>query len=233
MRIAVDLHIHSALSPCGDSEMTPNNIVNMAYIKGLDVIAVTDHNSSENVGAVMKLGLEKGIIVIPGMEVQSREEVHLLCYFTGLDQTMDFQEVVYKNLDGINNPGFFGRQMIMDEHDRLVAENEKLLIGSTNLSVEQIINQVKERGGRVIPAHVDKRSYSIISNLGFIPPSLDIKTVEVSKAGDMEKLLREYGFLKRYHIVRSSDAHRLEDILEREFYIDAACMDVSGIVNSL
>lgn len=233
MRIAVDLHIHSVLSPCGDDEMTPNNIVNMAYIKGLDAIAVTDHNSCENVRAVMTLGLEKEIIVIPGMEVQSREEVHLLCYFADLDRAVDFQQVVYKNLDGINNPDFFGRQMIMDENDRLTAESEKLLIGSTNLSVEQIISQVKEREGRVVPAHVDRRSYSIISNLGFIPPGLDIKTIEVSKGGDVERLLREYGFLKKYSIIRSSDAHRLEDIQEREFYLDADRMDISGIVNSL
>ena len=101
----MDLHIHSALSPCGDNDMTPNNIINMARLKGLDAIAVTDHNSAENVQAVIKLGLGKGIVVVPGMEVQSREEVHLLCYFADLDHVLNFQQKIYKGIKG-NNPVF-------------------------------------------------------------------------------------------------------------------------------
>jgi hypothetical protein len=233
MNIALDLHIHSALSPCGDNSMTPNNIVNMASLKGLDAIAVTDHNSSENVEAVIKLGLKKGIVVIPGMEVQSREEVHLLCYFAYLERLLDFQQRIYQNLDGENRPDFFGRQLIMDESDRLTGHNSRLLIGSVRLSVEQIVTLVNERGGRVVPAHVDKKTNSIISNLGFIPPDLDIKSVEVSRNKDVRQLLIQHSLLTKYRIIHSSDAHRLEDILEREFFMEVPDTSVSGIIEQL
>ena len=233
MNIALDLHIHSALSPCGDNDMTPNNIINMALLKGLDAIAVTDHNSAENVEAVMKLGLEKGIVVVPGMEVQSKEEVHLLCYFADLDRVLSFQQWVYDSLEGENNPDYFGEQLIMDEMDRVVGHNRRLLIGSTNLSVERIVNLVVREGGRVVPAHVDKKAYSIISNLGFIPPDLDIKTVEVSKPGNAAGFLNQYGQLKKYGIIHSSDAHRLEDILEREFFLEVGEKSISGILAQL
>ncbi len=233
MNIAVDLHIHSALSPCGDNDMTPNNIINMALLKGLDAIAVTDHNCAENVEAVMKLGHKKGIVVVPGMEVQSKEEVHLLCYFAGLDRVLDFQRRVYNNLEGENNPDYFGEQLIMDEMDRVVGHNRRLLIGSTNLSVERIVDLVVREGGRVVPAHVDKKAYSIISNLGFIPPDLDIKSIEVSRPGNIAGLLHQYGQLKGYRIIHSSDAHRLEDIQEREFFMEVGEKSVSGILAHL
>jgi hypothetical protein len=226
MKIAIDLHIHSALSPCADRDMTPNNIINMAYIKGLDAIAVTDHNSAENLPAVMKLGKERGIIVVPGMEVQSREEVHMLCYFPSLDQIMDFQQVVYDNLEGKNNPEYFGHQYIMDINDRVVEESDRLLIGSTGLSVEQIAKEVAVRGGKVVPAHVDRKAYSIISNLGFIPRGLGIRTVEVSNKKNREQLLIEFPFLEKYNIIRSSDAHCLQNIMERDFFIETETKDV-------
>ncbi len=229
----MDLHIHSALSPCGDSDMTPNNIVNMACLKDLDAIAVTDHNSAENVEAVMKLGIEKGIIVLPGMEVQSREEVHLLCYFASPDRVLAFQEGIYEHLKGKNRPDFFGQQVIMDEKDRVKGFNDRLLIGSVELSVEQIVNMATSLGGRVVPAHIDRKTYSIISNLGFIPPGLDIKSVEVSKRGSVAGLLRQYSQLKGYRIIHSSDAHRLGDILEREFFVEVKEVSVSGILAQL
>jgi PHP family Zn ribbon phosphoesterase len=233
MNIAVDLHIHSALSPCGDNDMTPNNIINMALLKGLDAIAVTDHNSAENVEAVMELGHKKGIVVVPGMEVQSKEEVHLLCYFAGLDRVLDFQRRVYNNLEGENNPDYFGEQLIMDEMDRVIGHNRRLLIGSADLSVEKIVDLVVQEEGRVVPAHVDKKAYSIISNLGFIPPDLDIKSIEVSRPGNIAGLLHQYGQLKGYRIIHSSDAHRLEDIQEREFFMEVGEKSVSGILAHL
>ena len=233
MNIAVDLHIHSALSPCGDNDMTPNNIINMAILKGLYAIAVTDHNSAENVEAVMELGHKKGIVVVPGMEVQSKEEVHLLCYFPDLDRALGFQQRVYDNLKGENNPDYFGEQLIMDEMDRVVGHNRRLLIGSTDLSVERIVDLVVREGGRVVPAHVDKKAYSIISNLGFIPPDLDIKSVEVSRPENTTGLLHQYGRLKGYVIIHSSDAHRLEDIQEREFFMEVGEKSVSGILAHL
>jgi len=233
MNIALDLHIHSALSPCGDSDMTPNNIVNMACLKGLDAIAVTDHNSAENVEAVMKLGLEKGIVVLPGMEVQSKEEVHLLCYFTDVSRAQDFQHEVYNNLKGKNRPDFFGEQIIMDERDRVKGYSDRLLVGSVAFSVDEIVSLVVGLKGRVVPAHVDKNAYSIISNLGFIPPDLDIRSVEVSRPGNVGGLLRQYSQLKGYRIIHSSDAHRLGDILEREFFLEVKEKSVPGILEQL
>lgn len=233
MDIALDLHIHSVLSPCGDDSMTPNNIINMAHLKGLDVIAVTDHNSAENVEAVMKLGARKGIVVVPGMEVQSKEEVHLLCYFTHLNGVLDFQREVYNNLQGKNRPDFFGEQLIMDENDSIIKRNNKLLIGSVDLSVERLVNMVIGQGGRVVPAHIDKKVYSIISNLGFIPPELDIKSVEANKPEQAKQLLLQHGLIGRYEIIHSSDAHRLGDILEREFFMEVTEKSVKGIVEQL
>jgi hypothetical protein len=233
MNIALDLHIHSALSPCGDSDMTPNNIINMACLKSLDAIAVTDHNSAENVEAVMKLGLSKGIVVVPGMEVQSREEAHLLCYFASLEGVLDFQKKIYDNLPGKNRPDFFGEQLVMDEEDRITGYNDRLLIGSVDFPVERIVNMVTSLKGRVVPAHVDKKTYSIISNLGFIPPGLDIKSLEVSRPGSIAGFYRQYGHLKGYRIIHSSDAHRLEDILEREFFMEVGENSVLGILEQL
>ena len=116
-------------------------------------------------------------------------KVHLLCYFADLDHVLDFQQKIYKGIKGKNNPVFFGEQVIMDEKDRVTGYNDRLLIGSVGLSVERIVSLVIELGGRVVPAHVDKKAYSIISNLGFIPPDLDIKSVEVSRPEDMASLL--------------------------------------------
>ncbi len=230
MDIALDLHIHSVLSPCGGSDMTPNNIVNMAYLKGLDAIALTDHNSAENVEAVMKLGIKKGIIVVPGMEVQSREEAHLLCYFAHLEPLSKLQQRVYENLPGKNRPDYFGEQLIMDEKDRVVGHSDRLLIGSVDFSVEQIVNMVVKTGGKVVPAHVDRTSYSIISNLGFIPKDLDIRSIEISKPRELDSFLRQHSDLKRYRIIHSSDAHRLGDILEREYFMDVKEKSVHGIL---
>jgi PHP family Zn ribbon phosphoesterase len=233
MRIAVDLHIHSALSPCGHQDMTPNNIINMACLKGLDAIGLTDHNSAENLPAVMELGRRKGIIVVPGMEVQSREEVHILCYFPSIERIKEFQQIVYSNLEGINNPDFFGHQYVMDIDDRIICENNRLLIGSTGLSVERICSEAVSHGGKAVPAHVDRRAYSIISNLGFIPPGLPITTIEVSRSKEIEQLLSEFPYLKDYRAIRSSDAHRLQDILEREWYIDVDQRCVDSIIEYL
>ena len=170
MKIAVDLHIHSALSPCADNDMTPNNIVNMAVLKGLDAIAVTDHNSCSNVEAVMKVAGDR-ILVLPGMEVQSREDVHLLCYFSSLEALFKFDSYIRKHMNGMQNISeIFGNQYIMDEFDRITGERKDMLLSSINLSVERIVQLTYDIGGVVVPAHVDRPSYSIISQLGFIPP---------------------------------------------------------------
>ncbi len=226
MKYAIDLHIHSALSPCADDDMTPNNIVNMAILKGLDIIAITDHNSCDNIEAIMEVGGDN-ILIIPGMEVQSKEEVHLLCYFTELDNILKFDAVIRAKLPKISNsPHIFGNQYIMDSLDNIVGIREELLLTSVDMTVDEVANKVRELGGVVIPAHVDRMSYSILSQLGFIPPELEFPTLEVSTVSSVDELN-----LKEYDYILSSDAHSLGNIMEREMFVELQYPTVSGLLS--
>jgi len=217
MKLYYDFHIHSALSPCGDEDMTPNNIVNMAYIKGLDIIAVTDHNSCRNVRAVMEAA--KGVIkVVPGMEVTTSEEVHVLCYFPDVDAAEDMSDFIRANMQGIKNqPEIFGKQLVMDAQDEIVGEEDELLVNAVNLDIYEVSAETKKRGGLFIPAHIDKSSYSITSNLGFLPPDLYVDGLEITARG-----IEKYGQIyAEYGIITDSDAHYLENISEQERFISS------------
>ena len=177
-----DFHIHSALSPCGDDDMTPNNIVNMAAISGLDVIAVSDHNSIGNASSVIKAGKKCGIKVIPGMEVETEEEVHILTLYPDIKSAKYVADFVYDKLPDIENrPEIFGNQYLMDEDDNILGTEKKLLLSPTAISLNKLFDIVTDAGGLFIPAHVDRHSYSILTNLGFIPDDLNIKYIEISK----------------------------------------------------
>lgn len=234
MEFAVDFHIHSALSPCGDEDMTPNNIVKMALLKNLDIIAVTDHNSCANLPAFAEVAKENGLMLIPGMEVQTKEEVHIVCLFKRLEAAMKFSEIVYNSLPDVkNNEELFGRQLIFNSRDEIVGKVDKLLLSSTVLSVNDVFVIVRGFGGICIPAHVDRTGYSIITNLGFIPPSLRVKSVEISKNSSPEAIVKKYPFLKQYNFIISSDAHYLWDISEREFFIEMEYLSVSELFRKL
>ncbi len=234
MKFAVDFHIHSALSPCGDEDMTPCNIVNMAVLKGLDIIAVTDHNSCANLPAVMEAARENGLMVIPGMEVQTKEEVHILCLFKKLEGAMKFSEIVYNSLPDIkNNEEIFGRQLIFNSSDEIVGKEDRLLLSSTILSVNDVFVLARGLGGICIPAHVDRQSYGIIVNLGFIPPGLNVKTIEISKKSTTEAIYSKHPFLNKYKYIVSSDAHYLQDISEREFFIELSDLSISELFDVL
>lgn len=209
-----DFHIHSALSPCGDADMTPNNIVNMAAISGLNVIAVSDHNTVGNVRAAMAAAKKCGITVIPGMEVETAEEVHILTLYPSIEEAEAVAAEVYKSLPNIKNrPEIFGEQVFMDEDDNIVGYEEKLLISPTSMPINSLFELVKSSGGLFIPAHVDRHSYSILTNLGFIPDDLDIKSIEVStQTLDLDAYLSSRPELGKYRIFRNSDAHYLENI---------------------
>ncbi len=212
MKIYYDLHIHTALSPCGDEDMTPNNIVNMACIKGLGMIGVTDHNSAKNVRAVMEAARGK-IKVIPGIEVTTGEEVHTLCYFPDVAAAEDMGELLKKYMQDIKNrPEIFGRQLVINSEDYVVAEEENLLINAVNLDIYEVQRETKKRGGFFVPAHIDKTSYSITSNLGFLPPDLEVDGLEVTQGGLVEYSSK----YSSYEIITNSDAHYLEDISECE-----------------
>lgn len=220
--IYYDFHIHSALSPCGDNDMTPNNIVNMAAISGLNAIAISDHNSVKNVKAAMEVGKHCQVAVIPGMEVETAEEVHILTLYPSLEAAEAAEEEVYKALPNIKNrPEIFGEQLIMDWQDNVLGNEEKLLISPTSLSIEKLFDLVKSVNGIFIPAHVDRHSYSVLTNLGFVPDNLDIEFIEISKGvEDIESYLANRPDLKKYNIFRNSDAHYLENISQKESHID-------------
>ncbi len=229
MRAYYDFHIHSALSPCADEDMTPNNIVNMARLKGLSMIAVTDHNSCGNLRAVMQVAANDPL-VLPGIEIETAEEVHILGYFPSLEQAEAMEKVVKEHLPFIpNRPEIFGRQLYMDADDTVTGEEEGLLVTATTLGVADVFSMVQNLGGVAVPAHIDRGSYSILSNLGFLPPELAIRTVEIT-AKNRARLEERY---KSLTILTSSDAHYLGDIAEMEQYIDISTKTTHEILDKL
>ena len=207
-----DLHIHSCLSPCSDWDMSPKKIVQKSLEKHLDLIAICDHNTAENAAAALREGTRQGIAVLPGMEICSREEVHLVALFNNIEDTLKMQEYVYAHLPGKNQPEVFGHQVIADEHDLVLGENPRLLIGATRLSLLDIVKKAHNLGGTCISSHVDRPSYSLIGQLGFIPEDLHLDAVEVSYRVPLEKALTEVVGINDYPCVTSSDAHFLHDI---------------------
>lgn len=216
MRYFYDLHLHSALSPCGDEDMTPNNIVNMALLKGLDIIALSDHNSAGNLRAVAKAAGSR-LLVIPAIEVESAEEVHIVCYFPSVDRAEQFSEELKAQLPPIENrPDIFGRQLYLNEKDEVTGEEHQLLVCASGLSIEQVFSLTANYGGASVPAHIDRSSSSILSNLGFIPPDLPVSALEITAKRRAELEQKYAGF----RILTNSDAHYLEDIAEPEFSLD-------------
>ena len=204
-KVRADLHLHTCLSPCAEAQMQATAIVKQAKKVGLDMIGICDHNSAENVAAVVKAGVREGLPVIPGMEITSREEVHILGLFNTQQDLMHLQDMVYENLHGENYEQSFGPQTVVDEWDRVVGTNHRLLIGATTLTVEQVVKAIHRRAGLVIASHVDRERFSLIGQLGFIPKGLGLDAVEVST---LSAIKQEYD----YPVVTFSDAHFLEDI---------------------
>ncbi|MEL7608575.1 MAG: hypothetical protein AAGU74_03650 [Bacillota bacterium] len=226
MKIAVDLHIHSCLSPCSDMDMTPNNIANMARLKGLDAIAVSDHNSAGNLLACKTAAEAAGLLFVPAIEAESAEEVHVLCYFHTVEDALKMGEVLYQHLPDIKNtPKFFGEQLVADDRDNPVGSEPRLLVQSTDLSVDSIAKVCRSLHGVPVPAHINRASNSILSSLGFIPEHLDLRSVEVARG--MASPPME---LESYRVFCSSDAHELSSILEREQFIDVFERSVDGIL---
>lgn len=234
MMLAVDLHIHSGLSPCSDNDMTPNNVIRMAQLKGLDAIAITDHNSTRNLQSFLKVSEKHDMIFIPGVEITTKEEVHLLALFHNLTQAAKFQEILDATLPKINNnTKFFGNQYIYDEEDNIVEDYSKLLISAISLTLKETIDEVIKIGGLPIPAHIDRHSFSILSNLGFISPELNLKVVEITSTCDYTRLAKGHPYLCDYKKIISSDAHRLGAIFERNFLIETFSKEASEILSNL
>lgn len=234
MKLAVDLHIHSGLSPCADISMTPNNIVNMARLKELDVIAITDHNSTKNLRTTWEVARETDIIFVPGVELTTKEEVHVVCLFDSLEKAECFQKILDKNIISIKNRAdVFGQQHIYNIDDEIVDEYELMLMNATELSLENAIMEVKELNGVLIPAHIDRNSFSILSNLGFISLELEISTVEISSNCNYHELEKNHPYLKKYRKIVNSDAHVLGDILERTSFIEVEKRNAKSVLEKL
>lgn len=234
MRLFYDLHIHSCLSPCGDDEMTPWNLVNMAKILGLDIIALTDHNSCGNCRSAMKVAESVGITVVPGMELCTAEEVHCLCLFDDIDKAESFGEYVKTTMPPVKNrEEIFGNQLLMDEGDGILGKEEILLTVASSVSIDSLPTLVREYGGVCLPAHIDRESYSILSSLGDFPPELKVNAFEITPKADEKFYFENYEYLKGKKLLRSSDAHYLENMREREFFFELEENSASALVEYL
>ena len=213
-RIKADLHVHSCLSPCADLDMSPREIMKTARRRGVDLIGLCDHNSAENIPAAKKAGEQAGVMVLGGMEVASSEEAHFLAFFDDDDELREFQEYVYQHLAGKNDPQAFGLQVVTDEEDGVTGFCDRLLIGATTLPAEQIVAKVRaaRHESLVIAAHVDRESFSIIGQLGFIPPSLALDAVEISSRITAADAKARFFDCRNYPIITGSDAHSPDDI---------------------
>ena len=229
MKLYYDLHIHSALSPCGDNIMTPNNIVNMSILKGLDVIAICDHNACGNVRAAQQVAGDN-IIVIPGMEIETSEEVHMVSLFPTVEAAEEMEKILRSRSTPIpNRPEIFGNQYYMDAEDEIIGEEPNLLVTASGLDIYQAVEEVTKLGGVIYPAHIDRTSYSVLSNLGFLPPDLNVGAVEIT-AKARESMQEEY---RNFEIVTSSDAHYLGDIAERSYNLDVLHKNIEEILRIL
>ena len=207
-----DLHIHTCLSPCGDLKMSPKKIVESVLKNKIDVIAICDHNTAENVSAVVKAAVDKDILVIPGMEICSIEEIHVLALFEKLESAFEMQSLVYSNLHGENKPDVFGMQVIGNEEDEVVGFSDKLLIGATELSIDDVVNNIHQLNGLAIASHIDRESYSVIGQLGFIPETLVFDALEISANINLDKAREMFTKYVRIPFIQNSDAHFIEDI---------------------
>lgn len=218
-----DLHIHSVLSPCGDLDMSPVRIIEETKKQKLDIIALTDHNSTLHCGLLVELGRNKGITVIPGVEVNTREEVHCLAFFETVDNVQKFQDFMEQHLPAIKNkPERFGQQLLVNESEEILKEIENLLIVALDCSIEEVERKVHELDGVFIPAHVDRQANGIFSQIGFIADDLTIDAVEFSSSVSAEQLLNQRPELKNFSLISNSDAHYPERIGKRitEYYLE-------------
>ena len=213
--LLADFHIHTLLSPCAEIEMTPHHIVMRAAQYGVDAVAITDHNASANAAAAGEAAKNYGVKVFPGMEVECREEAHIVVLFDTLEQLAAWQKIVDANMSGLkNNAERFGAQFIVDDDDNFIAEEERMLLGPLKLSAAEVIQKVNAMGGMAIAAHVDRPSYSLLMQLGFLPSDMGLAAAEISPAGIRElkeqKLKLALGGL---NYVTDSDAHMMDSFI--------------------
>ncbi|PKN20481.1 MAG: histidinol phosphatase [Deltaproteobacteria bacterium HGW-Deltaproteobacteria-6] len=207
-----DLHIHTCLSPCAELDMHASALVQKALEKKLDMIAISDHNASANVPYVIAAASGKNIQVIPAMEITTSEEVHLLAFFEFLSDLVKLQTIIDRHLSGENDETRFGVQAIVNELGEVEGLNNQLLIGATDLSIDDVVDTIHQLRGLAIPAHIDRESFSVLSQLGFIDGHCHFDALEISKLTGIRQGRSQYSDLKQYPFLTSSDAHFIKDI---------------------
>ena len=228
MKVYYDFHIHSGLSPCADDGNTPADIVGMAKLKGLDAIAVTDHNAAGNCAAAMAHGERAGILVLPGMELTTAEDVHVLCLFARLSDALCFERRIREGMLRIDNrPEVFGNQLFYGYDDEIIGSEGQLLHVASDIYSHTAAEVVKSFGGVAIPAHVCREGSGMLSALGGIPLDFGYGCLEEGRCpGHKLEALRALG----YGFVKNSDAHTLGDISERENFIELAELSADAVI---
>lgn len=223
-RFVADLHVHTVLSPCAAVEMTPRNIVWHAVRHGIDIVAITDHNAADNVPAALEAAKGTDVTILPGMEVETKEEVHVLALFATLHQLFAWEKVVAAHRPGRKNDADkFGAQFVVDAEDNLVAEKEEMLLASLTIGLAETCAQVAALGGLVIASHVDRPSYSVLSQLGFVPPGVRFAAMEVSRRFSRAEAVSRFPAIAQWPVVKASDAHTIDDFLsgpKTTFYLE-------------
>ncbi len=223
-----DLHIHSTLSPCGSLEMSPKKIIEKAYSLGINLISITDHNSIENSYVAFEIAKRFNINYLFGLEVQTKEEIHVLIYFDNIDDVFEVYKTVYEKLPDVkNNPEIFGDQVVVDEDENIVKFEEKLLLNSTDLTIKELNDIVSKKGGLFVPAHINSDTFSIISQIGFIPEDLQIDFLEITYNIDKEDFLKNNPNYSKYKFLSFSDSHYLNEIGRSVTFFDLNYPSVS------
>lgn len=215
-----ELHTHTVLSPCAEVEMIPPLIIQEALDLGINLLAITDHNSTSNISAVIQAASGSGIHIFPGMELQTHEEVHVLCLFDTLEQVLDFQKTVDAAMPELqNNPDLFGEQFVVDSTGDFIRREDRMLLTSSSLSIKQACARVSELGGLLIPAHVNRKAFGLLPTLGFIPEELDCSRVmEISRHITVEKAVETFPQLAGRVLMQSGDVHRLDEFLGVNYF---------------
>ncbi len=227
MKLFYDLHLHSCLSPCGDEDATPANLAGMLSLAGLDVVALTDHNSCGNCAPFLRRAAGLGLVALPGMELTTSEEVHVICLFERLDDALAFERVVYCALPDVpNRPEVFGRQLLIGEDDEIAGEEPRLLLSATSIGIYDVTALAAAHGGVAFPAHIDRASFSLLANLGFWDDAMGFTFYERTRAANPELMP-----LKPWLV--NSDAHRLEDIPDAAFRLEAPERSAGGVLRAL
>jgi PHP family Zn ribbon phosphoesterase len=207
-----DLHIHTCLSPCGELDLSPAGIVRRAKESGLDIIGICDHNSAENVPALIQAAKGSELAVIAGMEVTTREEVHLVALFDRVEGAFALQAKVYSNLPGENDEESFGLQVQVNASGEVLGFNKRLLIGATTLAIDEVVERIGRYDGLAVASHIDREGFGIIGQLGFIPPDLKLDALEVSYRVPLAEARERFKEYAHYPMIQSSDAHSVTEI---------------------